>query len=437
MPDLTGLDRIPRRRASDDMSRHTFALVLAGGRGSRLGELTDDCAKPAMPFAGHLRIIDFTLSNCVNADLKRVAVLTQYKAQSLIRHLARTWGFLDADRGEFIEAVPAQQRIDTSWYAGTADAVRQNLDLVRAAAPRHVLVLAGDHIYKMDYRRLLEDHVRRGADATVACTQVPASQCRPFGIVHQDDKGRVTGFDEKPDFPESLAGDTATLWASMGIYVFDAAFLYRELALDAADGNSGHDFGHDLLPRMLRRGRVYAHDFAHSCVVPSGSAPYWRDVGTLDAYWSANMDVVRTQDGLNLFDHGWPIRGASSALPPAWMAADGASVAIASGGTLLSPGCVLQGASVRGSVMFPQTRLGQGTDVEDTLVMPQAQIGRQVRLRRVIVAEGCVIPDGMAIGFDPARDRQHFRVTDGGVTLVTPPMLARQARLAAPCAVAA
>jgi glucose-1-phosphate adenylyltransferase len=437
MPDITGLDRIPRRRASDDLPRHTFALVLAGGRGTRLGELTDDCAKPAMPFAGHLRIIDFTLSNCVNADLKRIAVLTQYKAQSLIRHLARTWGFLDADRGEFVEAVPAQQRVDTSWYAGTADAVRQNLDLVRAADPRHVLVLAGDHIYKMDYRRMLEDHVRRGADATVACTQVPASQCRPFGIVHQDHKGRVTGFDEKPDSPESLAGDSATLWASMGIYVFDATFLYRELALDAADGSSSHDFGHDLLPRMLRRGRVYAHDFAGSCVSPPGCDPYWRDVGTLDAYWSANMDVVRTHEGLNLFDHGWPIRGASTALPPAWMTADGACAAVASGGTLLSPGCVLQGASVRSSVLFPRARLGPGTEIEETLVMPQAQVGRDVRLRRVIVAEGCVIPDGMAIGFNPAQDQQHFRITDGGVTLVTPPMLARQARLAAPCAVAA
>ena len=437
MPDLTGLDRIPRRRAADDLPRHTFALVLAGGRGTRLGELTDDCAKPAMPFAGHLRIIDFTLSNCVNADLKRIAVLTQYKAQSLIRHLARTWGFLDADRGEFIEAVPAQQRVDTSWYAGTADAVRQNLDLVRAAEPRHILVLAGDHIYKMDYRRMLEDHVRRGADATVACTQVPASQCRPFGIVHQDGKGRVTGFDEKPDFPESLAGDSPTLAASMGIYVFDAAFLYRELALDAADPGSSHDFGHDLLPRMLRRGRVYAHDFADSCVAPPGAAPYWRDVGTLDAYWAANMDVVRTHEGLNLFDHGWPIRGASTALPPAWLQADGATAAVAAGGTLISPGCVVQGASVKASVLFPRARLGAGAQVEDTLVMPGAVIGRGVRLRRTIVADGCVIPDNTSIGFDAGEDQHHFRVTDGGVTLVTPAMLARHARLAEPCAVAA
>ena len=303
--------------AAHHLTASTFAVVLAGGRGSRLKQLTDWRAKPAMPFAGKLKIIDFALSNCINSGVRRVAVLTQYKAQSLIRHVTRGWGFLDASLGEFVDVVPAQQRVDTGWYSGTADAVFQNLDMLREADPEYVLVLAGDHVYKMDYGVMLAEHVRCGADATVACLEVPLEQASAFGVMRIDERARVVEFDEKPSRPLALPGGGDRALASMGIYVFNADFLYRELAHDAAQRGSCHDFGADILPRALERGHVHAHDFTASCVNMVGDRPYWRDVGTLDAYWEANMDLTQPQPELNLYDDAWPIRSLQHQLPPA------------------------------------------------------------------------------------------------------------------------
>lgn len=289
------------------LAQHTYTIVLAGGRGSRLAQLTDHRSKPAVPFAGKFRIIDFALSNCVNSGLRRIGVLTQYKSQSLIRHIERGWGFLAATLGEFVEIVPAQQQQGESWYRGTANAVFQNLELVRESAPRYVLVLGGDHVYKMDYSVMLAEHVRRGAAASVACLDVPLEEAREFGVMAAGDDGRVTSFDEKPERPRAIPGRPRHALASMGIYLFDAEVLYAELARDAATKDSRHDFGHDVIPALVRAGRVHAHRFETSCVNVVDGRPYWRDVGTVDAYWAANMDLTRVVPELNLYDEDWPI----------------------------------------------------------------------------------------------------------------------------------
>jgi glucose-1-phosphate adenylyltransferase len=411
----------------------TSAVVLAGGRGSRLKQLTEWRSKPAMPFGGHLKIVDFTLSNCVNSGVRRISVLTQYKAQSLIRHVTRAWGFLDAGLGEYVDVVPAQQQIDQGWYRGTADAVYQNLALLRDAAPRLVLVLAGDHVYKMDYGRLLADHVEHGADVTVACVEAPLEQARCCGVVQVGAGGRVTAFAEKPAHPAPMPGRADRALVSMGIYVFDAEVLYRALQDDAADAASSHDFGFDILPRAVRTAHVRVHDFAASCVNIVDGRPYWRDVGTIQAYWEANLDLTRPLPELNLYDEAWPIRGAPQHLAPAKFVFDDdgrRGVAIDS---LVSGGCIVSGSTVRRSVLFARSRVGDGSLVEDSLVLPGAVVGRNVVLERTIVDKRCVIPDGMRIGVNAAEDRAHFNVTETGLVLVTPSMLAPRDAGASPC----
>jgi glucose-1-phosphate adenylyltransferase len=424
-PRPRGLGR--REEVSARTLRSTYAIVLAGGRGTRLMQLTDERAKPAVPFAGNLRIIDFTLSNCINSGIRRVSVLTQYKAQSLIRHVTRTWGFLDAARGEFVDVVPAQQQIGAGWYSGTADAVYQNLKMLRQADPEHVLVLAGDHVYKMDYGQVVAEHVRRGADVTVACVEVPLAQASAFGVMGVDAEGRITAFAEKPASPVAMPGRPESALASMGVYVFDAAFLYRELCRDAAHPRSCHDFGCDIIPRVIASARVVAHDFSTSCVDEMGKRPYWRDVGTLDAYWEANMDLIGARPELNLDDDAWPIRGRHDPLPPSRFVFDEDGRRGMAVDSLVAGGCVVRAAQVRRSLLFSQVRIGDGSLVEDSLLLPGVTVGRDVVLRRVIVDAHCVLPDGIKIGVYPGEDRARFTVTASGLTLVTPAMLAQGA----------
>ncbi len=425
--------QVPRRQAGrrDEVSsrilRSTYAVVLAGGRGSRLKQLTDGRAKPAVPFAGNLRIIDFTLSNCINSGIRRVSVLTQYKAQTLIHHVARAWGFLDPNRDEFVDVVPAQQQIGEGWYSGTANAVYQNLDMLREADPEYVLVLAGDHVYKMDYGRIVAEHARRGAEVTVACVEVPLAQASALGVMCVDGDGRVTAFAEKPVNPVAMPGRPGVALASMGIYVFDAAFLYRELCRDAVDTPSCHDFGGNIIPRVCARARVYAHDFSRSCVNEGGAPPYWRDVGTLDAYWEANMDLIRARPELNLYDDAWPIRGLQDSLPPSKFVFDDDGHRGMAIDSLVAGGCIVGGAAVRRSMLFSKVRIGDGSVVEDSLLLPNVIVGRDVVLRRAIIDERCVLPDGIKIGVFPGEDRARFTVTEKGVTLVTPAMLAQGA----------
>jgi len=405
------------------ITQHTYALVLAGGRGSRLRQLTDHRAKPAVPFAGTMRIIDFALGNCVNSGLRRIGVLTQYKAQSLIRHVERSWGFLEASLGEYVDIVPAQQRRDERWYTGTADAVYQNLDILRESRPKHVMVLGGDHIYKMDYGVMLAEHVQRGADMSVACLEVPLADAGDFGIMTVDAEQRIVAFDEKPAHPQPLPGKPGRALASMGIYAFDADFLVEQLELDAADPASSHDFGKDLIPRLVHTARVYAHHFADSCVNMVGDRPYWRDVGTLDAYWEANLDLTQVVPELNLYDEAWPMLGRQPHRPPAKFVLDDPHRRGTAVDALVSDGCIVSGALVRRSILFYGARVGEGSVVEDSVVLPNVVIGRRVRLRRTIIDKQCVLPDGFEAGVDAAQDRARFHVTERGVVLVTPQML--------------
>ncbi len=410
-------------RAADHALQATCAVVLAGGRGSRLKQLTDWRSKPAIPFAGKLKIIDFTLSNCINSGIRRIEVLTQYKAQSLIRHITRGWGFLEASLREYIDVVPAQQQIDEGWYSGTANAVYQNLEMLREGDPRFVLVLAGDHVYKMDYSRMIDDHIASGAEATVACIDVPLEQAGAFGVMCVDPDGRVRAFDEKPCRPTPQPGFPGMALASMGIYVFDAAFLYRELERDAAESASGHDFGGDILPHIVERCHVHAHHFRDSCVNMIESRPYWRDVGTVDAYWEANIDLTRPLPDLNLYDDAWPIRSTQHQLPPAKFVFDQDGRRGMAVDSVVSSGCIVSGAAVRRSVLFSKVCVGDGSVVEDSLLLPGVRVGRNVVLRRAIIDKHCVLPDGIGIGVCPAEDRARYTVTDKGVTLVTPDML--------------
>lgn len=415
-----------RQRHLDHLTDNSLAFILAGGRGSRLKHLTDWRAKPAVPFGGKFKIIDFPLSNCVNSGVRHVAVLTQYKAQSLIRHVERGWGFLATDLGEYIDVVPAQQRTGESWYVGTADAVRQNLDLLRESRAEYVLILAGDHVYKMDYAVMLADHASSGADVTVGSIDVPVADAVNFGIMATDGDGRVVAFDEKPERPRTLPGDPTRALASMGIYVFGTDLLCEELARDAADPASGHDFGKDILPLLVKRYHVRAHRYADSCVNMVGEQPYWRDVGTLDAYWEANIDLTRVVPELNLYDERWPILSLQAQLPPAKFVFDDQSRRGMAVDALVSSGCIVSGATVRRSILFINSRVGEFSDVEDSIVLPDAKIGRRVTLKRAIVDKRCVLPDGFKAGLYPDEDRSRFHVTDKGIVLITPSMLGQR-----------
>jgi glucose-1-phosphate adenylyltransferase len=391
--------------------------VLAGGRGSRLKELTDWRCKPAVPFGGKYRIIDFTLSNCINSGVRRVGIATQYKAQSLIRHLQRGWSFLDGRIGEHIDILPAQQQVAESWYRGTADAVYQNLNVLRRDGCDHVLVLSGDHIYKMDYAKLLDEHVARGADATVVCVEVPLVEASAFGVISVDDSGRVSAFEEKPAAPRAAPGTPGRALASMGVYVFNAPFLYEQVVRDADDPRSSHDFGKDVVPHIVARYQVFAHRFAASCVDMPRGEPYWRDVGTLDAYWEANMELAKVTPDLNLYDRDWPVWTYQEQLPPAKFVFDSDGRRGMAIDSMVSGGCIVSGATVRRSVLFSNVRVHDGALVEDCVVLPDVVVGPGVQLRRAIVDRHVHLDATM---LDDAR---RFRVTDKGLTLITPEML--------------
>ncbi|TXH50189.1 MAG: glucose-1-phosphate adenylyltransferase [Burkholderiaceae bacterium] len=411
------------KRGSSHLTQRTLAFVLAGGRGARLKQLTDRRAKPAVPFAGKFKIIDFALSNCVNSGVRHIAVLTQYKAQSLIRHIERGWGFLAANLGEYVDVVPAQQRTGESWYAGTADAVFQNLELLRETRAEYVLVLAGDHVYKMDYSIMLAEHVSSGADATVGCIDVALADGVNFGVMAVEESGRVQAFEEKPRQPRPCPDDPHRCLASMGIYVFSAALLCEELQRDAAVAESSHDFGKDILPRLVQRRRVLAHRYADSCVNMAGTRPYWRDVGTLDAFWEANLDLTHVVPELNLYDDQWPILSLPAQLPPAKFVFDEDARRGLAVDSLVSSGCIVSGATVRRSVLFSKVHVGEHSLVEDSVVLPGATVGRGVVLRRAIVDKRCVLPDGFKAGVFPLEDRSRFHLTERGIVLITPDML--------------
>jgi glucose-1-phosphate adenylyltransferase len=411
------------------LPKRAIALVLAGGRGSRLKQLTDRRAKPAVHFGGKFRIIDFALSNCLNSGIRRIGVITQYKSHSLLRHLQRGWAFLRSDFEEFVDLLPAQQRMDEeSWYRGTADAVSQNQDILDSYGAEYVVVLGGDHIYKMNYAAMLADHVAKGRECTVACIDVSLEEARGFGVMAVDAQWRITDFVEKPTDPPSMPGAADRALASMGIYIFNADYLYRELARDMADPTSSHDFGKDIIPRAVATGNASAHPFALSCVGSTASAaPYWRDVGTIDSYWDANIDLTATDPLLNLYDKRWPIWTHQPQLAPAKFVHnqdDRRGVAVES---LVSGGCIVSGSVLR-SVLFSAVRVHSHAEVEWSVLLPDVVVGRGARLRRVVVDRGCSILDGMVIGEDAAADAARFERSDNGITLVTSEMLARMHR---------
>lgn len=405
------------------LTKNTVALILAGGKGSRLKDLTNWRAKPAVPFGGKFRIIDFPLSNCINSGIRRIGVVTQYKAHSLIQHIQRGWGFLRGEFNEFVELLPAQQRVEEEWYKGTADAVFQNLDILRNMGSEYVLILAGDHIYKMDYGQMLAAHVRNKADMTVACLNVPVEEAFAFGVMGVDEEDRVIRFIEKSPTPDTIPGDPTQSLASMGIYVFNAAFLYEQLIRDADDPDSSHDFGHDIIPHMISKYRVYAHRFADSCVNSSEGKHYWRDVGTVDAYWEANMELIKVTPELNMYDETWPIWTYQAQLPPAKFVFDNDERRGKAVDTLVSGGCIISGACVRRSVLFSNVHVHSYSDIEDSVILPNVEIGRNVVLRKVVIDKGARIPEGMQIGVNHDEDRKRFHVSERGVVLVTPDML--------------
>jgi glucose-1-phosphate adenylyltransferase len=411
-----------------ELPKRAVALVLAGGRGSRLRNLTDTRAKPAVYFGGKFRIVDFALSNCLNSGIRRIGVITQYKSHSLLRHLQRGWAFLKSEMNEFVDLLPAQQRIDEeSWYRGTADAVFQNQDILDGYEAEYVVVLAGDHIYKMNYALMLADHVAKGRACTVGCIAVPRAEASAFGVMTVDGNGLITDFVEKPADPPAMPGDPMQSLASMGIYVFDAKYLYAELARDMKDPDSTHDFGKDIIPHAVRHGCATAHPFELSCVSSQPEqTPYWRDVGTIDAYWDANIDLTATVPLLDLYDRNWPIWTYQPQLPPAKFVHnqdDRRGVAIEA---MVSGGCIISGAVFR-SVLFSSVRVHSHASVNWAVLLPDVQVGRRARLTRVVVDRGCVIPDDLVIGEDAVEDARRFHRSEQGITLVTRDMLARLA----------
>jgi glucose-1-phosphate adenylyltransferase len=416
----------PALTMSAPLARSAMAYVLAGGRGSRLMELTDRRAKPAVHFGGKSRIIDFALSNALNSGIRRMGVATQYKAHSLIRHLQGGWNFFRAERNESFDILPASQRIsEHQWYAGTADAVYQNLDIIDPAV-EYMVVLAGDHVYKMDYELMLQQHVQQGADVTVGCLEVPRLEASGFGVMHVDEKDQIVAFIEKPKDPPGMPNNPDMALASMGIYVFSMKFLEQELIRDANDPHSSRDFGKDIIPHIVKNGKAVAHRFNHSCVRSSQEQDaYWRDVGTIDAYWEANIDLTDVVPALDLYDRDWPIWTFSEITPPAKFVHDidgrrGQAVS-----SLVSGGCLVSGAALKRSLLFTGVRINSYSDVENAVVLPYVNIGRSARLKNVVIDRGVSIPDGLVVGEDPVLDAQRFRRSDRGVCLITSPMIDR------------
>ena len=399
----------------------TLAVIMAGGRGERLRDLTAHRCKPATPFGGKFRIIDFVLSNCVNSGIRQISILTQYKAQSLIQHVHSGWSYLRGEFGEFVEVVPAQQQLGPEWYRGTADAVHQNIGLVAAHRPKHVLVLAGDHIYKMDYGPMIAYHVEKGADITVGVVEVPARESRNYGVLSATEWNRVTRFAEKPEKPDTLPGRPETVLASMGIYVFNPRLLAEVLAEDAARGNSAHDFGRNVIPDAIAAGRqVFAYPFQD---VKTRAQSYWRDVGTLDAYFDANIELVHVRPELNIYDEDWPIWTYQVQHPPAKFILDEDGRRGSAVNSMVSGGCIISGALVRESLLFSAVRVEEHSTISRAVILPRVHIGHGCHVSNAIIDEDCVIPDGMQIGVDRALDERRFHVTDKGVVLITPDML--------------
>ncbi len=410
------------------LTHRSMVFVLAGGRGSRLKELTDRRVKPAVYFGGKTRIIDFALSNALNSGIRKMAVATQYKAHSLIRHLQRGWSFFRAERNEFLDILPASQRSNTeSWYKGTADAVTQNIDIVDSYGVEYIIILAGDHIYKMDYELMLRQHVDSGADVTVGCLTVPREEASAFGVMATDDTGRITSFLEKPSDPPATPEDPSKALASMGIYVFDWKFLRNLLLEDAENTESTNDFGHDLIPHIVKHGKAVAHRFDESCVRAEGAPVYWKDVGTIDAFWESNIDLTSFTPDLDLWDKNWPIWTYSESTPPAKFIhdeRDRRGMAISS---MISGGCIISGTEVRNSCLFTGVHTNSYAVLDQAVVLPNVVVNRSARLRRVVIDKGVIIPEGLVVGEDAMEDARWFNVTERGTTLITQPMIDRRA----------
>jgi glucose-1-phosphate adenylyltransferase len=416
-------------KPSAPIARDTMAYVLAGGRGSRLADLTERRAKPAVYFGGKARIIDFALSNALNSGIRRMGVATQYKAHSLIRHLQRGWNFLRPERNESFDILPASQRVsEYHWYQGTADAVFQNIDIIEGYGPEYMVILAGDHVYKMDYEQMLQQHVQAGADVTVGCLEVPRMQAREFGVMHVDAKARIVDFVEKPGDPPAMPGNPDMALASMGLYVFNTKFLIEELRRDADDPQSSHDFGKDIIPHIVKHGKAVAHRFSDSCVrADSETESYWRDVGTVDAYWEANIDLTDVIPKLDIYDRAWPLWSYAEVTPPAKFVHNeynrrGSAVA-----SLVSGGCIISGAAFQRSLVFTGVHAHSYAAVTEGVVLPYCEIGRGARLHKVVLDSHVTIPEGLIVGEDPVADAQRFFRTEKGVCLITQPMIDRLA----------
>jgi len=405
------------------LTRNTLALILAGGRGSRLHQLTQWRSKPAVPFGGKFRIIDFPLSNCINSGIRRIGILTQYKAHSLILHIQRGWGFLRGEFGEFVELLPAQQRVENNWYQGTADAIYQNIDILRSHNPDYVLILAGDHIYKMDYGTMIAHHVEAGADMTVGCLEVDLETAKAFGVMSVDSDGRVLEFAEKPENPKPIPGSTNSAMVSMGIYVFSKDFLFEQLIKDADIDESTHDFGKDIIPRVISNHRVVAHLFREN---ETGAQAYWRDVGTVDAFWKTNQELIGVTPELNLYDSSWPIWTYQEQLPPAKFIFDDDGRRGMAVDSMISGGCIISGAVIRHTLIFSNVRVNSFSEIEDSVVLPNVVIERNCRIKKAVIDDGCVVPEGTVIGEDPEADAERFHVTPNGVVLVSPAMLGQE-----------
>lgn len=414
-------------RTNRRLARTAMAFVLAGGRGSRLKELTDRRAKPAVYFGGKSRIIDFALSNALNSGIRRISVATQYKAHSLIRHLQNGWNFFRPERNESFDILPASQRVaEDKWYLGTADAVTQNIDIVESYAPDYLIILAGDHIYKQDYELMLEQHVSSGADVTVGCIEVPRMQATGFGVMHVDEDSRIIDFVEKPADPPAMPGRPDIALASMGIYIFATKFLFDLLRKDQEDPNSSHDFGKDIIPHVVKNGKAVAHKFSDSCVRASTEEePYWRDVGTIDAFWEANIDLTDFVPKLDLYDRDWPIWTYAEIVPPAKFVHDEDGRRGAATSSLVSGACIISGSRVDKSLLFTGVHVHSYSDVEHCVIMPYAEVNRGARLRRCVIDRGVVVPAGLVVGEDPELDARRFRRSEGGVCLITQEMIDR------------
>ncbi|WP_299495456.1 glucose-1-phosphate adenylyltransferase [uncultured Shewanella sp.] len=412
----------PTPRYISNLTRETYALILAGGKGSRLHELTDWRAKPSLYFGGKFRVIDFTLSNCINSGIRRVGVVTQYKSHSLIRHVMRGWGHFKKELGESVEILPASQRYSDNWYQGTADAVFQNIDIIRYELPKYVIILSGDHVYRMDYAGLLATHERSGADMTISCLEVPVSEAaNAFGVVEVDNQNKILGFEEKPACPQALPDEPEMCLASMGNYVFNTSFLFEQLKKDAQNELSGRDFGKDIIPSVIEEHKVYAHKFRSHF---GDERAYWRDVGTLDAFWQANLELLSPTPALNLYDSKWPIWTYQEQLPPAKFVFDDDGRRGMALDSVVSEGCIISGAVVRRSVLFNEVRVCSYSEVEDAVILPDVVVLRHCKIKNAIIDRGSVIPEGTVIGYDEQHDKARgFRVTPKGVVLVTREML--------------